>query len=548
MDTFLARIPARDEKGGITARDEEFAVTGETLAQAVYLSGRVPAPALCSGLGRCGRCKVRYISEAPPVLEREKLVLSHHDLDAGWRLSCLREPVAGLHIALPPPLPPLPPHPYGPGTPARMAEIKRSMAVGDALAVDFGTTSVWWRDVCTGGCPEAPAKEDAERAADDESRINPQMGAGSDVVSRLAYAMRPEGRGRLRKLALEALRDIAAARDPHPGLLCVAANPAMTYILLDKDVTHLARAPYSLDYAGGAWEELPELGRAWIPPLVSPFVGGDISAGYASLALDPEKAPPAYPFILADLGTNGEMVLALSPDEALAASVAMGPALEGINLSFGMDAGFGAVTGYRVTPLGLEAEMLGETAPRGITGTGYLSLLRALKASGLLGEDGSFTRPGAAFPLAKRILGNEQAARQAGMEEKLRLPGKMFLSATDVEEIVKAKAAFSLALASLLRAADLPAGRLNALFLAGSLGRHLAPGVLADLGFVPAVLGAKIAPVGNSSLDGAALFLRHEGAREKSVAWSAAVRTLALADDPAFAAAFADHMRFSWRD
>ena len=37
-----------------------------SLAAAIWLSGRVSPPALCSGLGRCGSCRVRFLSDPPP--------------------------------------------------------------------------------------------------------------------------------------------------------------------------------------------------------------------------------------------------------------------------------------------------------------------------------------------------------------------------------------------------------------------------------------------------------------------------------------------------
>lgn len=575
MKTFTVRAAARqtDEKawdaGSPVAGDmREFTLpVGEhTLARSIYLSGLFPSPALCAGLGRCGRCRVRYLSDPPPVLEKERDVLSHHDLDNGWRLSCLREASPGIHVALP--------GDHVPGGIGAAEDASRKQdfsGVPYALAVDLGTTSVWWRALGPDG-PDVPAGlQDGEAHPADGRHANPQMGAGSDVISRLAYASGPPESGgleRLRGLALTDLFRVARGYGAFPASMCVAANPAMVYILLGKDVTGLARAPYALSYAGGTFEDLAEPDgeghmTAWIAPLVSPFIGGDISAGYASLAFDPTGTPPEYPFVLADLGTNGELVLALSPHEALAASVAMGPALEGINLNFGMDASFGAVTGYRVTAMGLEPQVLGETAPRGITGTGYLSLLHALKATGMLSEEGFFLRPGVpgrpavhSFPLARRLDGPRSACSgeddshehhaPAREEDRLRLPGKMYITAGDVEELLKAKAAFSLALARLLTAAGLAAADIKTLYLAGALGYHLAPRSLEDLGFLPQGMGSRVRTVGNSSLAGAALLARNSAAREQTVAWTHSVRTVNLADDASFAADFAARMRFSW--
>ena len=38
---------------------------GDTLARAIFLSRLWHGVPLCSGLGKCGLCRVRYISDAP---------------------------------------------------------------------------------------------------------------------------------------------------------------------------------------------------------------------------------------------------------------------------------------------------------------------------------------------------------------------------------------------------------------------------------------------------------------------------------------------------
>lgn len=500
-------------------------VRGDTLAQTIYLSGLVPPPALCSGLGRCGRCRVRFLSTPPPPLPVEESVLSHHALDDGWRLACHRSPEPGMRVALP--------------EESRYAALRESSAVQpagtEALAVDLGTTSLHWR---------ALASKNASPASGVE--INPQMGAGSDVMSRLAHAAAPEGRRQLSDLVRASLKRLCSGLGSGLKELCVAANPAMTYILLDKDCSGLAHAPYHLDYKGGRTENLPGLPPVWIPPQISPFVGGDVVAGYSALTFSPEQPAPRFPFLLADLGTNGEYILALSEHEALAASVPLGPALEGINLTLGTEARPGAVTAFAISPLGLEPQTLGNTAPKGISGTGYLSLLRVLIKVGVLTREGHFAGPGQgpAGGLSRR-MGTPEAG--AGGEPRLRLPGRLFLTASDVEELLKVKAAFSLAVDRLLHTAGLAPSSLKAVYLAGTLGTHVPVDALDELGFLPPGLGSRVLAVGNSSLAGADLFLRAPAARDSACAWAGRVRTLDLATDPAFAAAYADHMTFSWK-
>lgn len=514
--------------------DTPVPLTGATLAECVYLSGLFGPPALCSGIGRCGLCRTRFLSPVPPALGAERSVLSGHDLDAGWRLACRHAPEKGMHILIPAlPAP-------RPAVPGEKLAVSREMG-RFGLAVDLGTTSIHWRLV-------ACDRDDSEHLPHGVM-INPQIGAGCDVVSRIAYAMREGGGERLRRLVTDALTgvmDVARANGLVVSETCVAANPAMTGIFSGRDVSGLARAPYSLPCAGNGVEDVPGLGAVYIPPQIAPFMGGDASAGYAALALDPETrgtgGEPIYPFLLADMGTNGECVLALSPSEALAASLPMGPALEGLSLAFGSVAVPGAITDYALSPYGLEPVVMGGAAPTGITATGYLSLLRILRASNLLSEDGLFMEPDA--PLARKV---GPRCGPEGRRNSIRLPGKMALFASDVEEILKVKAAFTLAVSRLLRVASLSAGKLARVYLAGSLGCNVSLTALSSLGFLPPGCAGKVAFAGNTSLAGAALFLRRERTRDECARWAASVTTLDLTSEKDFGGEFARHMAFSWR-
>ena len=510
--------------------DTRVPLSGKTLAQCVYLSGLFTPPALCSGAGHCALCRVRFLSAPPPVLDAEKAVLSHHDLDAGWRLACHHAPEDNAHILIP-------------ALPVVCASQKSTpVAVRKgrfALAVDLGTTSIHWQVVPVDG---TGAGSDLPHG----TMINPQMGAGSDVVARIAHATEEEGAAVLRRLVTNALAGIAdacAAKGYVAETLCVAGNPAMTGIFLGHATRSLARAPYALPCSGNLTTTVPGLPPVYVPPQISPFVGGDVSAGYAALALDPGSPVPAYPFLLADLGTNGECLLALSPTESLAASLPMGPALEGVNLTFGCLAGIGAVVDYVLTPYGFEPVVLGDTAPTGITATGYLSLLRVLRVSGLLTENGQFARR-EDLPLAGKVAGE---SGDSGGERSIRLPGKMALYASDVEELLKVKAAFSLTLSRLLRTASLTAADLSRIYFAGAFGMHVPVEAMTSLGFVPPGTGKRIVTAGNTSLAGASLFLRHPAAREACARWAGNVTTLNLAGEAAFGQAFAGHMFFAWR-
>ncbi|NJB69461.1 uncharacterized 2Fe-2S/4Fe-4S cluster protein (DUF4445 family) [Desulfobaculum xiamenense] len=492
---------------------------GRTLAQAVYMSGLWDAPALCSGLGRCGRCRMRFLSAPPPPDAEECRTLAESEIAEGWRLGCRHPAVAGVRLVIP----------------ARAAaEIPHDIrAEGPELllAVDLGTTSLQW------------AACDGEGEVAHGSGLNPQMGAGSEVMSRLSVARGAQGAASLRTLVLDRLRHVVAGLPGRVTHMAVAGNPAMTHIILGAPVDGLCAAPYALHERGGREVRLaPDLPPTYILPQIAPFVGGDLSAGVAALIAG--DANVHFPFVLSDMGTNGEFVLALSPDEFLAASVPLGPALEGIGLRFGTVAAPGAVVGFALAPDGLRAQCLGGgEADRalGITGTGYVSLLALLRSVGVLDASGAFAA--GETPLARRIV--SRITREGG-EPALALPGGMHLAASDVEEVLKVKAAFNFALARLLAVAGLGAHELAALYLAGAMGEHVSTQALDVLGFLPPGLSARVRTVGNTSLEGAALVLRSDRARSFAEALPGRTRLVELAEDAGFGRHFLACMTFDY--
>jgi uncharacterized 2Fe-2S/4Fe-4S cluster protein (DUF4445 family) len=391
-------------------------------------------------------------------------------------------------------------------------------------------------------------------------RSNPQAGAGGDVVSRMAYAQKPGGGATLRALILDALRDIVreslrrALAAGYAGMdgICAAGNPVMTALLLGRKISGPAHTPKFLPFPGE--ENIAGLPPLIIAPQPSSFIGGDIAAGYAALALDPGKEPPDFPFLLADMGTNGEFLLALSPDAALTCSVALGPALEGAGLYSGTEARPGAAADFLLEVDGMKALALPDdfsgpdAVPRrvgpdeilpGMTGAACLSLIAILRRCGVINREGLFTAEAAGLPgrffIPQRDTGGERFI----------VPGYgLRLYASDVERVLKVKAAFSLGMRLLPATAGIASSDISAFYLAGSLGKHVRKDALEELGFIAPGTGKRLKTPGNTSLAGAELLLRRPETLEKLQRRTAGMRNLDLASDPEFARNFAASMHF----
>lgn len=120
----------------------------------------------------------------------------------------------------------------------------------------------------------------------------------------------------------------------------------------------------------------------------------------------------------------------------------------------------------------------------------------------------------------------------------------MELAGADVEEILKVKAAFSLALERLLAASGLESRALARVCLGGALGEHMPETALERLGFLSQGLQARTVAEGNTSLRGAALLLTRPELRERLVRWSSGCTLVDLAARPDFTALYMRHMVF----
>ena len=478
---------------------------GQSLLHVLFEAGLGRGRPLCAGSGLCGKCAVRFVSDAPVPSADDGQRLTEDDIAAGWRLACRHVVIGDCRIELP-----------GRSPDAVAGE------GGDGLAVDIGTTRIKW-SVLSGDC-----------SGPEHAVFNPQLAVGSEVMSRLHYALSSAGaRRHLRQSVLDVLRE--RVTESGARAMAVAANSTMISLLLDVSLEGLAYAPYGLSWHGGETVRLdPDLPSAYVPPLLGPFIGADVSAGLAYVA----SMKPSYPYILADLGTNGEFVLAVDENHYLACSVPMGPAIEGVGLCCGSAAGDGVLSRVEIGPGGL---VMGGSGITGISGTGYVSLLAMLLRMGVIDAEGHF-RSGS-MPLARKV---HDRVREHRLGRVLGLEGDVFLAERDIEEFLKAKAGVHVGLKTLLRRAGLDEGAVRTVYLAGALGEHVESDDLISLGFLPEIWRGRVLAAGNTALRGTVLALKDEGARRWLAALPQRVSVESLVERENFGAEFLRSMRFGW--
>lgn len=497
------------------------------LAQMLFLNGAFRGVPLCSGMGRCGLCKVRFESLPPEPRKEELNLFSSEEIDSGWRLSCLHPAMADeIHVPLPL------------RTVSRVSDKFSSKIPGRLkLAIDLGTTGLHW------------AFTVGEEIVRSGRELNPQMGLGSEIMTRLAFAALPGQCETLSSLVTDRLKQILSETGPVEEMV-ISGNPSMISILACHDLQGLSHAPYSLPDKGGNIIYLDtDLPQAYIPAHLAPFVGADITSGI--VALNFAETKPEYPYLFADLGTNGEFVLALDEDKYIVTSVPMGPALEGVGLTNGRTAGPGAINAFTLTPAGLSASFVEETTGSqtqnselpGITGTGYLSLCSLLLKAGVLTRKGHFA-PGNT-PFAARLARNLTEVKGTPVLD-LGLRNGLILPATDVEEILKVKSAFNLAMSSLLFRAGLAPSDLKELILGGAIGQHVNVNDLVTTGFIPAETARITRAAGNTSLTGAIILSNNKQSRDFASSLPDCSTVLELAGRDDFGQHYLERMIFQY--
>lgn len=537
---------------------------GATILEAAQNAG-VELLATCGGQGSCYDCRVRIARGPvePPTLE-EQAALTPAELAAGQRLACQCVPLDSVKVDIPPeslstpqrlsiegqavevdvdPLvEPLdvnidPPRMTDlrpdstrlldavnrPGTrlsrrllvdlserlrryhwKARLAlrgdEVVAVLPPGSpllGLAVDIGTTKVaaYLVNLQTG---VTLAKAGA---------MNPQIGYGEDVISRIHYAnTHPEGRRVMQAKIVEALNSLVTelTAQAHAAVeniveAVVVGNTAMHHLFAGLPVEQLGASPYVP--AAGEPLEFPaaEVGLkiapaacVYLPPNIAGYVGAD----HVAMAIATEAHTAAHNVLAVDIGTNTEISLAVN-GRLLSCSCASGPAFEGAHIKDGMRAAPGAIEKVSIGET-VKIATIDHRPPVGICGSGILDAVGELVKVGALDKRGNLKpeHPLARVREGKRDLVLASAAQSGHGQE-------VTLSRADINEIQLAKGAIRAGVEVLLAEAGIKAEDLDEFIVAGAFGTYLDLGSAMRVGMFPTLPLEKFRQVGNAAGAGA---------------------------------------------
>jgi uncharacterized 2Fe-2S/4Fe-4S cluster protein (DUF4445 family) len=402
-----------------------------------------------------------------------------------------------------------------------------------AIAVDVGTTTIAVQLISlTHG-----------KILGTMSDYNDQIPCGLDVISRINFAGRPGGLVELQRRVLETINrlisQLAEVNEIHPDTISnavVSGNTVMTHLLLGLDPEFIRLDPYTptamiVPYVTAAEVGLKINPDSWVyfSPCVGSYVGGDITAGAlcTDLATDSEEVN-----LFIDIGTNGEIVVGNS-EFLMACACSAGPAFEGGGIDCGMRAALGAIEKVEIDPATAKASYvtIGGVPPRGLCGSGMIDLLANLYVTGWIEPNGRFSR---SRPSPFIALNGRRAVYTIVPAEESAYGKPLLITETDIDNILRAKAAIYSACEMLIHQAGMRFEDLKHIYIAGGFGRFLDLEKATLIGLVPDLPGEKFQYIGNSSLVGSYMAVVSRDYRQRQLQVSSRITYVELNSDPAY--------------
>ena len=409
------------------------------------------------------------------------------------------------------------------------------------FAVDLGTTKVagYLVDLETGG--------ELARGG----FLNPQIGYGEDVISRLAYAYRSAGGRKLLAATIrESLNDLLGELVTEAGVtraqvvdVCIVGNTAMTHLFLGLPVRQLAMAPYVPATDASVNARASSLGLVMAPGAyvyVPPSIGGYVGADHVAMILATGLDTVGKVAMGIDIGTNSEIVLRRPGRSNLAsASCASGPAFEGAHISDGMRAASGAIEIVKLSESAVAVSTVDDAPAVGLCGSGIVDAVAELYRWRLIDHRGRFQRESA------RVRSGRLGAEFPLVDSQESGSGRdVVITQQDIDEIQLAKGAIRAGLEVLLQATDTPPEDVEQVIVAGAFGSYLDIENAKSIGLFPDMPNARFRQVGNAAGVGAKQMLLSRQARLRGERLAIEADYVELTTFPRFRRQFALAMLF----
>lgn len=419
--------------------------------------------------------------------------------------------------------------------------VSGKLCVNYGAAVDIGTTTIaaYLCDLNSGELLQTA------------SSMNPQVGYGDDVISRISYCMdEKDGVKVLQKLIIDELNSSLKEMADKQGItadriseVVMVFNTVMEYITLGITPEYLGSAPFVSPAAQPLDIPARELGLRimkganvhCLPPEAG-FVGADNVA----VLISQEPYFQDKMQLIVDIGTNSEICLGNSKG-LYTTSCATGPALEGAQIKWGMRAARGAIEGVEIDIDSLEPKLrvIGgdDTVPVGICGSGILDAVAQMAETGILRSDGRFASDLATDRIRKDETGKYEYVLYFGQNCS---EHDVTVTIQDIRAVQLAKAALYAGAKILMEHCSV--NQVDEVILAGAFGSYINKENALKLGLLPDCRYKNIRVVGNAAGVGARLALLNTKKRLEAQETAAKVQFIETAAEDNFQKYFTEAM------
>ncbi len=414
------------------------------------------------------------------------------------------------------------------------------------LAIDIGTTTVtvWLVDLITGKV-EAQASE-----------YNGQISRGEDVISRIIFSSKNGGREELQNRVLDTINLLVGqlckrvkAKSQDIFKVTVAGNSTMTHLFLGIPASSIRLSPFITAVNQPPLITAGMIGLAINPeatvdclPGVASYVGADISSGVLACKMDETDKLTLF----LDVGTNGETVLG-SREWLVTCACSAGPAFEGAGVLDGMRATKGAIEECWISgegsphPYEPTYRVIGNAKPRGICGSGLISLLAEMFLTGAVDKGGKINL--SLTSLNPRIREGDHGAEYVVAWGSETESGKdIAINNVDIDNLKRAKAAIYAGFTVLAQSVGVPLEMVEQILIGGSFGKYINVEKAVQIGLFPDMPWDRFKFLGNTSVQGAYLALLDWRNRDRVRDIASQMTYIELSADNTFYDAFTSAM------
>ena len=401
-----------------------------------------------------------------------------------------------------------------------------------AIAMDIGTTTIYGQvlNLVTG------------EVLAEHGEFNGQISYGEDVISRIVYAEKPGGLNRLHEVVISTINDVLKKIIRKSGVdledistITLAGNTTMTQLMLKVNPRFIRRSPYvptATLYppikAINLGMDLGDHVTALVYPAVSSYVGGDIVAGVMGSGIYRTDELTLY----MDVGTNAEIVIG-NKDWLACAACSAGPAFEGGGLKFGMRAAKGAIEDFSLDPVTLDPMILtiGNVRPKGICGSGLITMVATMFEMGIINNLGKFDRD---LDTPRIREDNGVVEYVLAWKDESQIDRDVTLTEVDIENLIRAKGAIYSGCMTLLTEVGMSIKDIEHIILAGGFGSYVDLEKAMTIGLLPELDPNKVTFIGNGSLMGARMSSLTNRIRKDVVEVTKKMTNFELSDTPSY--------------